>query len=466
MSASAFSLRLAGLAALATWGCSQPTSGVSTSSNWASGTWSQGLDSATGDGSGAADARRDVGTSGSEDPSADAESAELDATWAADAAAVPDGEPSADGGAATDATKPDASQKDVADAQGGKDAGQFGADAQEDPGTDEFDAGGSELDVVYEAPPPAPTDNTICSKKVSTVPITATIGGSGKVDIIIFVDTSGSMGTEAAWVSKNLNGFAAYLQAQKLDMRVVLVGQSIGSIKLCINPPLADAPCGMKGPAFLQIPDYVGSTDGLKKLLTAYPKFQGFLRPDATKNIVAITDDNSSLAAASFATELGKLQNPGFGAKWVFHSIVSYLNPDPAVSQAAKGCSTGASLGKVYLTLSKQTGGATFQICLPDWKPIFDQLAKSVAATAKSDCAYAIPWPNGEVISTAGLKVIHTELEGVIEPLTPLASAAGCQATPLGWYLDDPLAPKKATVCPQTCQAMKGGFLVFDFGCL
>ena len=483
MSARALFCHFACLAAVLV-GCSQPTENVPAFYSASSGTWGAGLDAAQGDGSDPADSARDLGESGTDEPLADANGSEADGAIPTDIMALADGSVNVDGGSAKDIAKSDAALKDTAvanqDAQAAQDAKDTkdtkdaaqpgtdaeGEDAEEEPGTDEWDVGGSELDVVYEAPPPAPTDNTICAKKVSTVPITATIGGPGKVDIIIFVDTSGSMGTEAAWVSKNLNSFAAFLQAQKLDMRVVLIGQSIGSIKLCINPPLASSACGMKGPSFLQIPDYVGSTDGLKKFITAYPKFQAFLRPDASKNIVAVTDDNSSVTAASFTASLANLKNPGFGANWVFHSIVSYVNPDPAASQPAKGCSTGASLSKVYLTLSKQTGGATFQICQPDWNPIFDQLAKSVAATAKSDCAYAIPWPNGQVISTASLKVIHTEQAGVIEPLTPLASAAACEATPKGWYLDDPLAPQKATVCPQTCQAMQGGHLVFDFGCL
>lgn len=330
---------------------------------------------------------------------------------------------------------------------------------------EEDDAEGTLPSPDATEPPPDAATNSVCAKKVGSVSVKETVGGAGKVDLVFFVDTSGSMIQEAAWVSQNLNGFANWLQAQNLDVHVILIGKTMSSVKLCINPPLADAACGTKGPNFLQIPDYVGSTDGLSKFLAAYPKFQAFLRPDATKSIIAITDDNSSMPASTFTTALAKLQNPGFGKDWVFHSIVSFLNPNPLASQAAKGCSTGASLGKVYLTLTQQTAGVAFQLCLQDWKPIFDQLAKSVAASAKPVCSYAIPWPDGQKVATAGMKLLHTEPQGLIQPLLPVAGAKDCEATPTGWYADNPASPSEITVCPQTCQSMNGGFMVFDFGC-
>jgi hypothetical protein len=140
----------------------------------------------------------------------------------------------------------------------------------------------------------------------------------------------------------------------------------------------------------------------------------------------------------------------------------SFVDPDPNKPQPAQGCNTGASLSKIYLQLTQQTGGAAFQVCAKDWNPVFDQLAKSVLASVKPVCAYGIPWPYAPDVAKMP-KVLHTEPEGIIEALQYIPNEAACATTPNGWYADDPLKPMVLQLCQKTCDAMKGGFLVFQF---
>ncbi|MCK5800803.1 MAG: hypothetical protein KAI47_26630 [Deltaproteobacteria bacterium] len=279
---------------------------------------------------------------------------------------------------------------------------------------------------------------------------TATGGG---VDIIWFIDTSGSMNQETAWVQQNLNAFASYIGAQNLDYRVIMIGKS----SICVAPPLGGPSC-TDGPRYRHVKEYVASTDGLMKVISTYPQWQKFLRKDTTKNFVAVTDDNSRKSASWFNTELAKLKDPGFPDGYIFHSIVAYG------SIPGKGCSTGARIGTVYLELTQQTKGVKFPVCDQDWKSIFDKLAKSVAQTAKVPCSYIIPpAPAGKTFNPA-LIIVHRADVGNEGVIPKVADKASCGA--LGWYYDNPSDPKTVILCPQTCAAVSGGKIEIEFGCI
>jgi hypothetical protein len=274
----------------------------------------------------------------------------------------------------------------------------------------------------------------------------------GGVDIIWFIDTSGSMSQETAWVQQNLNDFASYIGAQNLDYRVVMIGKS----SLCVKPPLGGPGC-TDGPRYRHVKETVGSTNGLEKIISTYAKWQDFLRPDTTKNFIAVTDDNSRKDAAWFNAELAKLTKPGFADGYVFHSIVAYG------SIAKKGCTTGARIGEVYLDLTQQTKGVKFPVCDQDWKSIFDQLAKSVAQTAKAPCSYLIPDPPKNKTFNPNLILVWRADPGQEMVIPKVADKASCGAN--GWYYDDPQNPKTVVLCPQTCKAVEGGKIEIEFGC-
>lgn len=274
----------------------------------------------------------------------------------------------------------------------------------------------------------------------------------GGVDIIWFIDTSGSMNQETAWVQQNLNDFASYIGSQNLDYRVIMIGKD----GLCVAPPLGGPNC-TDGPRYRHVKEYVGSTNGLSKIISSYPKWQDFLRADTTKNFIAVTDDNSSKSASWFNAEIAKLKKPGFPDGFVFHSIVAYGN------EPKKGCATGARIGQVYLDLTAQTKGVKFPVCDKDWKSIFDQLAKSVAQTAKAPCSYLIPDPPAGKTFNPNLILVWRADPGQEMVIPRVKDKAACGAN--GWYYDDEVNPKTVILCPQTCKAVEGGKIEIEFGC-
>ncbi|HAN31722.1 MAG TPA: hypothetical protein DCQ06_09020 [Myxococcales bacterium] len=197
--------------------------------------------------------------------------------------------------------------------------------------------------------------------------------------------------------------------------------------------------------------------------MQTYPKGKQFLRKDAVKNFVAVTDDNSSTQWSStwFINELQKLDAAMFQKSqdvqhgFIFHSIVGYPNKSQ--------CSTLAQVGTVYLDLTTKTKGEKFKICETNWAPIFQKLAKSVVENVKPPCIHKIPLPAG-VKTAQGVTVNYVAQDDFFN--VPPATGNLCPANGVGYTLDNPQDPKQITLCTKSCDLLKGGGNIqFDFGC-
>ncbi|MBI5609664.1 MAG: hypothetical protein HY902_12400 [Deltaproteobacteria bacterium] len=313
------------------------------------------------------------------------------------------------------------------------------------------DAGGASGDTNGQVMPP------LCAPKTASLSVTETAGPGGKLDIVIWIDTSGSMSQEAAWVNQNVVSFMNYIAKKNIDYRVVMFGNGLG---------LCGSGCPVNDPAhFLWVKVTVGSTNGPNLIQTQsnFDKYKAFLRPDATHNIVAITDDNCYLQPANFITTYkGLLKNAGLNDKFVYHSIVSFAN---AANPSQSGnCPGGASYGSFHVAVSQATGGSMFQVCKQDWTTMFDELAKSVAATAKPVCTYKIPAGPSVAYTPSAVKILHIE-NGTAVALPNICGPEACAGAPSGWFYDNPKKPSTVTLCPEKCKALVGGALAFNFGC-
>lgn len=471
---------------------------------------------AAGDGGGAVDGAQagedgmngdDAGTGGGDDAGAADTGAAIDSGGSAtdagngtDAAATEDT-------SVVDAGEPDVAVTDVAvedsdPGDAGSDTGGTGnGDDAGDPadagnavdaggGTDPFGADvpwGSSDDVApYDAGPTNYPDAgsggglpQICTPKVAELNLKEEKVG-GKVDVIWWIDTSGSMSQEAKYLNDNINNFAKFIAGAAIDYRMILVGNGFG---ICVQPPLGGPGC-TDGPNFFHVKQTIGSTNGPNILVQHYQKWGIHLRPDASKNIVAVTDDNqyspppcsttcstanggqlgqpcSQCKAQWFLGELQKLdpvnfpQSPQAPYGVTHHSIVAY--------ESKADCPTIAQKGAAYLEMTAMTGGAKFKVCETNWAPIFQALAQSVIKTAKPGCEYNIPFPQGIAPNPAiGLSyVAKDDLFSV-----PKAATNVCPVNGIGFTLDNLNAPSKVTLCPSSCDLLKGGGNIqFDFGC-
>ena len=274
---------------------------------------------------------------------------------------------------------------------------------------------------------------------------------SGLADIVVFIDTSGSMKQEAKWVQENVNSFAQYIGGQQVDYRVVLIGKGFD---LCVPPPLGGPNC-TDGPQFRHIKEKVNSKDGLSKVIETYPLYKDFLRKGATTNFLAVTDDNSKKSASWFTAEANKLKDPGFSKPFVFHSIVAYGDV-PFV-----GCIGGAFGGVEYLKLTDQTGGAKFPVCEKDWSSIFGKMAETVVNSVISACGYKLP--NAKAVAAGNTYELTYKNGNGNMVLPKVGDPSQCGSG--GWYFDNEEKPEKLMLCQASCNMLADGDLHLDVMC-
>ncbi len=302
-------------------------------------------------------------------------------------------------------------------------------------------------------------------------------------DIIIAVDTSGSMNEEIAQVQQNLNTFASLITMSGIDVHVVLIADP----SMCIPAPLGSGSCGGTDealPAYRHVLQTVASTDALSLIVNTYPHWQASLRPNATKTFLVVSDDNSDMSAADFTSQLLALDPPTFQG-FLFHGIVANSDvldcfgftcpnnpPNPCCYQPGPfGCdSYGAAEGTVYKQLTMQTMGISGDLCIQEFGPIFQDMAEGVVTASQLSCEYDIPEPPmGEVFNSTQVNVIYTpggQMQG--QPVYYVPGGAQDCGPQGGWYYDDPANPTKIIVCPATCDVLQAdvmGAVDVEFGC-
>jgi len=279
----------------------------------------------------------------------------------------------------------------------------------------------------------------------------------GQVDIVVVIDTSGSMKDEAKAVQANLNSFAPLIAGKNVDYHVILLANGFG---LCVPPPLGGAGC-TDSPSFRHVKVKIGSTDALKKFVGAYSLFKGFLRAGASRHIIVVTDDSSKKDAAWFFKEVKNLTGPSWPAGFTFHSIVAWHDTLPLLP-----CFGGAGWGGVYLDLSKQTGGETAKICSANWTNVFQAIGTNVVKTVKVQCSYALPKTSGgKAVDPTQVAMSWSAGGASKTPIPRVDSAAKCPKGTVGWHFDNAANPAAAVLCPETCKAMQGKQIHFTFGC-
>lgn len=290
-------------------------------------------------------------------------------------------------------------------------------------------------------------------------------------DIIFVIDNSGSMATEIASVAANMNSFSTKIINSGIDVHVVMISSYPSDDGLCIDAPLGSGGCPVKDnnpPKYTHINSKVGSNDALQKVLDHYPDYKALLRPDASKHVVVVTDDNSSLSSAAFDAAF-KALDPGLAA-YKMHAICGAKDSGDILwcAQNAICCAFTAKAGKVYMDLINKTGGEWGDLCLQNFTPVFDVLSTEVIQNAGLACEWTIPDPMGD--DPIDFNKVNVDfVDGMnVQPIGKVDAPADCANVSDGWYYDDPLKPTKILVCPQTCEKIQGvanAQINIKFGC-
>lgn len=243
------------------------------------------------------------------------------------------------------------------------------------------------------------------------------------VDIIITIDSSGSMDGEIDAVQRNIDdNLAAILEAGGVDYRVILIGaypdicigMPLSGIADCARPPAAP----ISGERFFHYERSIASTNSFARILETYDTpdpngvapmgWGGLLRPDATVAFMEISDDDSAMRYTDFDTQLLALSAEHFGTAemrdYRWHSIIGMVANDPPDAAwlptdpvMRTNCTPGsAGFAADYQELSILTGGLRFPLCNNDsFDVIFRQIAEDVVRGAALGCSYEPTRPPG-----------------------------------------------------------------------
>jgi hypothetical protein len=315
------------------------------------------------------------------------------------------------------------------------------------------------------------------------------------VDIVWVVDNSASMEPAVRAVTSGLNAFARSIAASDLDYRIIMLSnrgkrpiQRSGSTRypVCIPAPLAgDSDCG-DGERFFHAQVDILSTQPLEQFLGTMDQTPGYrdgekqgsepwsqhLRPNATKSIVVVTDDDSRLTADEFEHFpggrnpnnpnnelpeglLGPSRNSAFDG-YKFHAIYGWGSETNANQRCMYPDRTyPPKPGLEYTDLVSKTGGVRAKVCdrAASWKPFFDAVATAVEKGSQLSCEVTIPQPKEGTVDPNRVNV-RIDSGGNGARLVRVPNAAACDEA-FGWHYDDEASPKKVVLCPSACAIAK-----------
>lgn len=339
--------------------------------------------------------------------------------------------------------------------------------------------------ALSDSPAAANDTDAACVGVHSDVPISRR-----PVDIILVVDNSASMTDEIVSIQNNINSsFSDVLLRSGLDYRVVVVGRhgsAASTQSICISRPLSTVDCNPVAPAmpginpgrFYHYSIEIGSLNSFTQLLQSYngvlkdefnlapAGWSQWLRSDAFKIFLEISDDNSSTLEDAFESQLFALSPKHFGdaskRNYVWHSIIGVQENSPAnkpwkptdplqMLRCTRG-SGAVNPGLAYQRLSIKTGGLRYPICEHySFNTIFSEIAAGVADTSKVLCDFAVPTPPaGEKVDLRSVVVEYTPGgTGFTSKLTQVADVTACSLS--SFYIDK----DRIYLCPDVCRLVQ-----------
>jgi hypothetical protein len=212
-----------------------------------------------------------------------------------------------------------------------------------------------------------------------------TSGSAGKVDVVWYVDQSGSMNGETANVQRN---FATFMNevSTLADTRVALVAASSGSNSISIVPVENKA---------VQVNQRVSSRDALTIAINTFVRVGGtlpfgvnpyngslsslasFFRADVPAVVVVVTDDDANGVTSANFEELAK------STLGKIPKLFAFRATNDSAFKSEPGCQV-ARQGVSYEVLANNTGGEVFDICEPDWSNNFEKLKQGIAKAAQN----------------------------------------------------------------------------------
>jgi hypothetical protein len=343
------------------------------------------------------------------------------------------------------------------------------------------------IDGDEPAAPTARPDGELCA--VQNIPLREV---QRPIDIVLVLDNSVSMARELEAIERSINdNFASVLDQRGADYRVILISRHRTSERratdtietaICITQPLSSLEtCPAERPGlserFFHYGFDIESTDALERVVDAFDTpdplyrftevgWSEWLREGSRAIFLIFTDDDSLDNGRDITRRLMERDPEHFGSdiddpQFVFHSVIgiaerepagtAYAPDEPIVSERClKDGELAPASGRVYQTLSQQTGGLRYPLCaLDDYASIFEGIARDGIERSGLSCSFPLPAaPLGKRLDTQRIELLLGEQGGPSAPLARVEGPAACE-TP-GFYVTG----EQIELCPLLCDQL------------
>lgn len=288
------------------------------------------------------------------------------------------------------------------------------------------------------------------------------------VDVVIAVDTSGSMVEEEDTIEAGLTSVVDALDDSGLDYRALLIADTpLGPFE-STDP---EAPPGRLRFAPIQI----GSGSGLCVLKTVmedreppgpFRRWSAFARPGTFKQLVIFTDDevgceglpeNTRVAAERFDAALLAIDDDLFGdpseRAYRFHTVAGLGTPTgrgwrPEELISGGTCATAVRPGIGYQHLSRISGGMRYSVCDgAGLDTALEDLPARLADDGAIRCELTLTPPRDHALLPDSVSVALS-IEGEAVQADPVGGDAAC--TNVGYRLDR----GSLQLCAGTCERL------------
>jgi len=222
-----------------------------------------------------------------------------------------------------------------------------------------------------------------------------------EVDVLWVIDNSGSMGDNQAALTANFPVFMDFFLGSGLDYHIGAVSTDMnnsndsGKLSEVAGYRWIDEDTPNPSDIFTGLALFGTSGASTERgrdaaymavEVEAQPNRynDGFIRPDATLNIVAISDEEDQSFEISRPEFINYLQTVKISPDMVtFSSIVS---PNPV-------CPDAFSAGDNYVAVTNQVGGIFWSICNQDWVTVLEQLGIQATGLKREYFLSQLPVP-------------------------------------------------------------------------
>jgi hypothetical protein len=287
------------------------------------------------------------------------------------------------------------------------------------------------------------------------------------VDLVMSIDQSGSMDDDIAKVRASVANLAADLSASGLDWRLIMIARvGSGPLEVCVPEPVAGPRCASKAPRFLAVDKTVTSHDTLTVTLETLPRWTRILRQSAVKIFVPITDDESTqMTAVEFDRRLLAAAPEQFGTAAARRYVYFPICGASAFPSTVKCGPNAVDAGAQYQALARLTKGEWSPICAPDFRPVFERIARNIAN--RIACEITIPPPPaGSTFDRSKVNVSYRAGPSAVRTTIPRDDSGSCESGANGWrYSGD---GTKILLCGRACARVQGlaeAQVDVEFGC-